>query len=646
MSSTVKRIFSSSYSLFCCSMPAFLFFILLLLFVSCKPELPDSKIDSNESLLPPYRVHFAQKSSDTIYLATYAHGLLKRVNGTEVQLLNSEFKRRSMLDDVDEFRKVTAFALMPGDSDRIAVALKHVLYETEDGGIVWKKQMGDFDPHNYITALGYTADGTLYVGTSFDGIFKREEDSFIRFSKGLSLEPYSERVVFYDPVARIREVDGVLYLSQYFNKGVCRLEKDEWVPVVINLPGEDPAGYVADFESSKADGSAGTDKTELAYSYSVANSDIQIAGFNAETFKREDFFGGELVYTDSGFSLFAPDSSLPVREDLKDAAHNKQAIYTNVHYVVKGLDRLIRIIKESGMNSLVIDVKDDYGDVYGPFTNETSREIGALKTSVNLKPVLKRLHDEGIYAIARIVVFKDKRLHDAYDNKYTIRDSALNRPWRYGRERWVDPFSEFVRSYNIQLAVEAEQFGFNEIQFDYIRFPADGPVKRCDYTYSKHKDAFKSEAMDDFLQQATEALTVPVSVDIYGITASYNFGNRIGQDIEVFAKHVDAVSSMVYPSHYGPRYMMKGPREKRPYRVVYDSGVRSLFLSRTKVYMRPYLQAFMMDSPTFGTGYIQNQVDAVHDSGCDGFIFWHAGGKYDVVRRALSNRQNAADSTD
>ncbi|MBN2436757.1 MAG: hypothetical protein JXK07_15965 [Spirochaetes bacterium] len=630
MKSIVKRCsaFFASWSIFIL-FPAFIF---ILLSNCSKKEF--AAVEKR----PAYRVHFAQRVKDNIYIATYNQGLfVKSVDAdNETQLLNSEFKRRTMLDGVDEFRKVTAFAVNSTNPDNIAVAVKHLFYETTDGGKTWEKCNGDLDPYNYITALCFDSSGTLYAGTSFNGVYKREGDQYIRFSRGLSLEPYSAGLVFYDPVARIREVGGRLYLSQYFNKGVYFLKKTEWIKTDFDTLDKTPDNYIADFERPLVEDDSVVNNLPIVFSENSRKKNMEMSGFDNDHVKKESYFGGVLYHADDGFSLFVPDPELPVRSSLKDEAKGKKSLYTSTHYAVKGVDRLISIIKKSGLNALVIDVKDDYGDIYIPVAGEDVFKAGSIKTSIDLKPVLEKLKKENIYAIARIVVFKDKRLFEAYDNRYTILDKATGKPWRYGRERWVDPFSQFVRDYNINVALAAQNFGFDEVQFDYIRFPADGPVERCVYTFARYKDAFKSEAMEDFLQQASSKITVPVSTDIYGITASYNFGNRIGQDIEVYARHMDAVSSMVYPSHYGPRYMMQGSREERPYRIVYDSGVRSLFLSRVKVYMRPYLQAFIMASPTFGTGYIQNQVQGVYDSGCDGYIFWHAGGKYDVVRRALS----------
>ncbi|HPJ39913.1 MAG TPA: putative glycoside hydrolase, partial [Spirochaetota bacterium] len=131
-------------------------------------------------------------------------------------------------------------------------------------------------------------------------------------------------------------------------------------------------------------------------------------------------------------------------------------------------------------------------------------------------------------------------------------------------------------------------------------------------------------------------IAVPISVDLYGFTAWYRFGNLIGQDIEEFAEIVDVISPMVYPSHYGTRFYMNGERRLRPYKIVRDSGLRSLYITDGTALIRPYLQAFNLLSPTWGTEYIQLQIKGARESGGSGFIFWNAGGNYEMVRKSFS----------
>jgi len=177
--------------------------------------------------------------------------------------------------------------------------------------------------------------------------------------------------------------------------------------------------------------------------------------------------------------------------------------------------------------------------------------------------------------------------------------------------------------------------GFDEIQFDYIRFPSDGPVHQCLYRYRKDGATYKSEALVDFLTRAKRSLKVPVSVDIYGFNGWYRFGNSIGQDIEAFARVADVICPMVYPSHFGSRFYRSHPGNEHPYRVVLDGGIRSRALAGDGVFLRPYLQAFKMLSPTWGPGYIAAQIRGAEESGSNGYTFWNAKGEYDMLYRGL-----------
>jgi hypothetical protein len=132
--------------------------------------------------------------------------------------------------------------------------------------------------------------------------------------------------------------------------------------------------------------------------------------------------------------------------------------------------------------------------------NKTALEIGAVKKYFDIKSIISVLKKNGIYTIARIVVFKDKRLYNAYKFKYTIWDKVSAGPWKGNpREYWNDPFSDFVRNYNIEIAEEAERAGFDEIQFDYIRFLPTARLTAA-FTDLKTEDIYKSEILAAFLR--------------------------------------------------------------------------------------------------------------------------------------------------
>jgi hypothetical protein len=286
-------------------------------------------------------------------------------------------------------------------------------------------------------------------------------------------------------------------------------------------------------------------------------------------------------------------------------------------------------------------MKDDSGYVLFDSKNTTAKEINSIRSNINISKILKSLKDNNIYSIARIVTFKDKMLFLGYSGKYAIKNIKDGSPWKgVPGEFWVDPHSEFVKNYNISLAKELEDMGFDEIQFDYVRFPSDGSVGNCYYPFKKYPDTYKSEVITDFIRLAKKSLSASISVDIYGFNAWYYFGNSIGQDMEELSAYTDVICPMVYPSHFGSLFYSKYPHDIRPYKIILDGGFRSIALSDSSVSIRPYLQAFKMMSPTWGTGYILHQINGAFESNCDGYIFWNAGGDYKMLFDALKIKYN------
>jgi hypothetical protein len=252
---------------------------------------------------------------------------------------------------------------------------------------------------------------------------------------------------------------------------------------------------------------------------------------------------------------------------------------------------------------------------------------------------VKALHDKGIYVVARNVTFKDRRLYESYNGKYAIWDRVSNEPWvGLPRERWCDPYSKFVRDYNIEVAKETVKLGFDEIQFDYIRFPTDGQTARCQFRYRENDDTYKSEIMGDFLQQARRETGVPVSIDIYGYNAWYRFGNLIGQDIEFLSRFVDCICPMVYPSHFGSSFYKRYPAAEQPYRIVRDSALRSIYLSHNRTVIRLWIQDWNYLSPTWGPEYIRSELKGVNDGGGDSYSFWNPSGDHSMADRALGGK--------
>ncbi len=299
----------------------------------------------------------------------------------------------------------------------------------------------------------------------------------------------------------------------------------------------------------------------------------------------------------------------------------------------------------SAVNSLVIDVKGDRGMISYRTDVPLAARIGAQKIATvrNLRQLLHELHQAGFYVIGRIVVFKDDVLAAARP------DLALGRArggiWR-DREgsAWIDPFKTQAWDYDIDVAVDAARNGFDEIQFDYVRFPdAKGLMFSRPDT-----QANRVAAITGFLAEARRRLTrynVFLAADVFGYTVWNTDDTGIGQDLPALAREVDYVSPMLYPS--GFQYGIPGYAD--PVRHPYEIVIRSLRMARKRtglppVRFRPWLQAFRdyaFGGQPFGGPEIAAQIAAARDFGSDGWMLWDPKNVYSTA--GLPPRPDAAD---
>lgn len=292
--------------------------------------------------------------------------------------------------------------------------------------------------------------------------------------------------------------------------------------------------------------------------------------------------------------------------------HGRRGVYLTAYAAANPalLSQVLEQSRKFGLNALVVDIKNNNGEVCYASEVPLTKTIGAVKPVLDLPRLIRDLQEKGFYVIARQVVFYDPLLA-----KY----------FGHGETPWVLPTNNTALAYNLAIAKEVESFGVDEIQFDYIRFPDDGPIGP-DYSA-------RCEAVAAFLAQARATLSVPISADVYGrVMWPWNAQkiDPIGQNLEDIARHVHVVSPMLYPSHF-----VEEELKADPYGTVFRT--MSHGKSRTKTPLRPYLQAFPMAIPV-GMGlpeYIVAQVRAAEAAGADGYLFWNPRGDYSALWQAL-----------
>jgi len=317
-------------------------------------------------------------------------------------------------------------------------------------------------------------------------------------------------------------------------------------------------------------------------------------------------------------------------------AYTSVATFRGVHFTgwaagsTKARRRFLAAMKGGGFNAVVIALKDYDGHVFVrdvPLAKQTGAFTNAIP---DLPGVVKEFEDAGIYTVARIAIFKDDHLARARP------DLAVHFPdgriWTNDKgTAWVDPYKKEVWDYAIDIASRAAAAGFDEIQFDYIRFPSDGKTRQCRYARADHSPATAAAVLRELLTHAGARLkpfAVKLSIDTFGLTTSVDNGMGIGQTMEQMADLVDYVSPMMYPSHYANgEYGLRSPN-RAPYETI-RRGVRDALerLGPRAASMRPYLQDFSM-GVRYSPAHVRSQILATEELGVRGWILWNAQNNY------------------
>ena len=290
--------------------------------------------------------------------------------------------------------------------------------------------------------------------------------------------------------------------------------------------------------------------------------------------------------------------------------------------------QLLELAAASGVNAFVIDTKDENGFVYHETGVALAHEIGAVKPLYDFTELVADMDEAGLYKITRIVTFQDNFLARAQP-ALAARDSDTGEPWQNnGGLRWLDPTDRDSWEYSLDLAVEACRLGFDEIQFDYVRFPSDGPIAKLEFDgltaddyYSSPKQKIRLEAIAAFLSEARSRLSplgCATAADIFAITLESSSDEGIGQLPQMLSNSVDVLSPMIYTYTYGPGWA--GCENTRDcseliVRRALDSGITRL--QGFAIY-RPWLQrVFLDDDEILGVQGVAEERDL-------GWMLWSA----------------------
>jgi hypothetical protein len=303
--------------------------------------------------------------------------------------------------------------------------------------------------------------------------------------------------------------------------------------------------------------------------------------------------------------------------------------------LMAGSDRGLKIIRrwrDLGGNSVVFDVKDSDGTINIAFDHPLA---GKHRTYIqDLPKFVHFLHTQKMHAIARVAIFRDEHLVVSHP-ELAVKSRKTGNPWREnGKLVWTDPSQSKVQEFDIALARKTAEAGADEIQFDYVRFPAEGDQKDASFVFqTEHPEWHRSDVIVDFLKKAHAELQpkgVLLSLDVFGIMAWQRPVDlsHTGQDIVAMAKHCDVLSPMIYPSHFFGMDGIAHPGDA-PEHFIGESMDRFRKITQgSGVVLRPWLQAFAWRTKTYSAKYIEAQVLTAKNKGGVGFLFWNANNDY------------------
>jgi len=304
------------------------------------------------------------------------------------------------------------------------------------------------------------------------------------------------------------------------------------------------------------------------------------------------------------------------------------------------VDELVGFIKKNGLNAAVVDVKGPNGEPAFELKRETLKKYNIGRPLYNPEKVIEKLHKEGIYAIARVFVFQDPFLVE-HEPQFALQKKSGGLWADRKGVKWLDPTHFGVWKYNVDFAREAYEQGFDEVQFDYIRFPSDGNLATIKYSGWDGKTPKEIEIEKFFIytSRVLRGLKIPISADLFGLVccnANYDLG--IGQVLERALPYFDFVSPMMYPSHYSAGFQGFQNPASYPYEVVkYSMQEANKKLDALKIAtstpvggLRPWIQDFDIGD-NYDAGKIFAQIRATEEEHADGFLIWNARNVYTTL---------------
>lgn len=298
-------------------------------------------------------------------------------------------------------------------------------------------------------------------------------------------------------------------------------------------------------------------------------------------------------------------------------------------------NNIISLVDSTEINAIVIDIKDSTGKISFSIDDERITQYESSENRIkNIRELIESLHEKGIYVIGRISVFQDPFLTVAHP-ELSIRKKSDGGVWKDRKGlSFLDPNNKKVWEYTVAIAEVAYEVGFDEINFDYIRFPSDGNISDIDYGLLEGSTrAGSMEKFYAYLQSklVTEERTIPMSADLFGMVTSVSDDLGIGQVLEKTLPYFDYIAPMIYPSHYPKTWNGYSNPAEHPYGVVHAAMTAGIIKSENAGFnisvWRPWIQDFDLGA-TYTAEMVRDQIKALEDLGINSWLVWDPSNKY------------------
>ncbi|MCX8058549.1 MAG: putative glycoside hydrolase [Spirochaetes bacterium] len=507
----------------------------------------------------------------------------------------------------------------------------------------------------------------IFIGTSHHGLYYKEINSpkFLQINKNIARVPFtSKSTSYFETISEIVQYKNILIISYKYSTRIGFLSFNQNGEIIVNnflydiklnkqfINLNPEINKIKDDDNHHFD-NIYQEKIESLESMEINNNTLKfetnknIYYFTIEVFeknsdnnyknsKNQNFHNFEIYFNNLTICLQLDNKveKEKVNEDYREDF--TRGLYIPVHHLSNDekILKKINLLKSLNLNTIVVDLKDDFGFITYNSNSEYAKKIKSIKKIINLDKLLFFSKENNIKIIARVVCFRDPLLFNYENGKYAFYDKRTNSPWiGLEKERWVDPASEFVVDYLCDIIKELEEKGIEEIQFDYVRYPSDGGVSNI-YSIHNKNNYSKNCVLHNFLKKAKSSLSISkLSADFYGYQCFYNITKHIGQDLFILSDFIDIIYPMYYPSHFTFGFYQENLKENETNFFIYNHGVQRAFLNAKRpILVRPWIQVFKIKVSIDYKDYIQSQIDGILSAGYNSFIFWNPAGKYDILK--------------